>query len=288
MAGAKEIRSKIASIKSTQKITSAMEKVAVSKMRKAQMRMAASRPYAERIRQVIGHLAKANPEYKHPFMVERPVKRVGYILVSTDRGLCGGLNVNLFKALIKNMKEWHDKGVEADFCVIGSKGASFFRSYGGNVVAAIGNLGEEPSINKLIGSIKVMLDAFHEGRVDRLYLASNKFINTMTQKPTVEQLLPLAASDDEEGVQKGTWDYLYEPDAQQLLDALLVRYIESQVYQAVVENGAAEQAARMIAMKNATDNAGELISDLQLVYNKARQAAITQEISEIVGGAAAV
>ncbi|AJE23450.1 F0F1 ATP synthase subunit gamma [Azotobacter chroococcum] len=287
MAGAKEIRSKIASIKSTQKITSAMEKVAVSKMRKAQMRMAASRPYAERIRQVIGHLAKANPEYKHPFMVERPVKRVGYILVSTDRGLCGGLNVNLFKALIKSMKEWHDKGVEADFCVIGNKGASFFRSYGGNVVAAIGNLGEEPAIGSLIGSIKVMLDAFHEGRVDRLYLASNKFINTMTQKPVVEQLLPLAASDDE-GVQKGTWDYLYEPNAQQLLDALLVRYIESQVYQAVVENGAAEQAARMIAMKNATDNAGELISDLQLVYNKARQAAITQEISEIVGGAAAV
>ena len=287
MAGAKEIRSKIASIKSTQKITSAMEKVAVSKMRKAQMRMAASRPYAERIRQVIGHLAKANPEYKHPFMVERPVKRVGYILVSTDRGLCGGLNVNLFKALIKSMKEWHDKGVEADFCVIGNKGASFFRSYGGNVVAAIGNLGEEPAIGSLIGSIKVMLDAFHEGRVDRLYLASNKFINTMTQKPVVEQLLPLAASDDE-GVQKGTWDYLYEPNAQQLLDAPLVRYIESQVYQAVVENGAAEQAARMIAMKNATDNAGELISDLQLVYNKARQAAITQEISEIVGGAAAV
>ncbi|TBW30794.1 F0F1 ATP synthase subunit gamma [Azotobacter chroococcum] len=287
MAGAKEIRSKIASIKSTQKITSAMEKVAVSKMRKAQMRMAASRPYAERIRQVIGHLAKANPEYKHPFMVERPVKRVGYILVSTDRGLCGGLNVNLFKALIKSMKEWHDKGVEADFCVIGNKGASFFRSYGGNVVAAIANLGEEPAIGSLIGSIKVMLDAFHEGRVDRLYLASNKFINTMTQKPVVEQLLPLAASDDE-GVQKGTWDYLYEPNAQQLLDALLVRYIESQVYQAVVENGAAEQAARMIAMKNATDNAGELISDLQLVYNKARQAAITQEISEIVGGAAAV
>lgn len=286
MAGAKEIRSKIASIKSTQKITSAMEKVAVSKMRKAQMRMAASRPYAERIRQVIGHLANANPEYRHPFMVERPVKRVGYILVSTDRGLCGGLNVNLFKALIKNMKEWHDKGIEADFCVIGNKGASFFRSYGGNVVAAISHLGEEPSINNLIGSIKVMLDAFNEGRLDRLYLASNKFINTMTQKPVVEQLLPLAS--DEQAERKGQWDYLYEPDAQQLLDALLVRFIESQVYQAVVENSAAEQAARMIAMKNATDNAGELISDLQLVYNKARQAAITQEISEIVGGAAAV
>ncbi|MGE4408290.1 F0F1 ATP synthase subunit gamma [Pseudomonas sp.] len=288
MAGAKEIRSKIASIKSTQKITSAMEKVAVSKMRKAQQRMAASRPYAERIRQVIGHLANANPEYRHPFMVERPVKRVGYIVVSTDRGLCGGLNINLFKALIKNMKEWHDQKVEADLCVIGNKGASFFRSFGGNVVAAIGNLGEEPSINDLIGSVKVMLDGFHEGRIDRLYLVSNKFINTMTQKPTVDQLLPLAADANAEPVKKGQWDYLYEPDAQQLLDALLVRFIESQAYQAVVENSAAEQAARMIAMKNATDNAGELISDLQLVYNKARQAAITQEISEIVGGAAAV
>ncbi|WP_313315842.1 F0F1 ATP synthase subunit gamma [Stutzerimonas nitrititolerans] len=288
MAGAKEIRSKIASIKSTQKITSAMEKVAVSKMRKAQQRMAASRPYAERIRQVIGHLANANPEYRHPFMVERPVKRVGYIVVSTDRGLCGGLNINLFKALIRNMKEWHDQKVEVDLCVIGNKGASFFRSFGGNVVAAIGNLGEAPSINDLIGSVKVMLDAFHEGRVDRLYLVSNKFINTMTQKPTVDQLLPLAAEANAEPVKKGQWDYLYEPDAQLLLDALLVRFIESQVYQAVVENGAAEQAARMIAMKNATDNAGELISDLQLVYNKARQAAITQEISEIVGGAAAV
>lgn len=288
MAGAKEIRSKIASIKSTQKITSAMEKVAVSKMRKAQMRMAASRPYAERIRQVIGHLANANPEYRHPFMVERPVKRVGYIVVSTDRGLCGGLNINLFKALMKDMKEWHDQKVEIDLCVIGNKGASFFRSFGGNVVAAIGNLGEEPSINDLIGSVKVMLDAFHEGRVDRLYLVSNKFINTMTQKPKIDQLLPLAEQEDAEPVKKGQWDYLYEPDAQQLLDALLVRFIESQVYQAVVENGAAEQAARMIAMKNATDNAGELISDLQLVYNKARQAAITQEISEIVGGAAAV
>ncbi|GGH96222.1 F0F1 ATP synthase subunit gamma [Pseudomonas fluvialis] len=288
MAGAKEIRSKIASIKSTQKITSAMEKVAVSKMRKAQQRMAASRPYAERIRQVIGHLSNANPEYRHAYMVDRPVKRVGYIVVSSDRGLCGGLNINLFKALIKNMKEWHDSGVEADLCVIGNKGASFFRSYGGNVVAAVGNIGEEPSINDLIGSVKVMLDAFNEGRLDRLYLVSNKFINTMTQKPTLDQLLPLASNEEEADARKGKWDYLYEPDAQQLLDALLVRFIESQVYQGVVENCAAEQAARMIAMKNATDNAGELISDLQLVYNKARQAAITQEISEIVGGAAAV
>ncbi|TBU98667.1 F0F1 ATP synthase subunit gamma [Stutzerimonas kirkiae] len=288
MAGAKEIRSKIASIKSTQKITSAMEKVAVSKMRKAQQRMTASRPYAERIRQVIGHLANTNPEYRHPFMVERPVKRVGYIIVSSDRGLCGGLNINLFKALIKNMKQWHDSNVEADLCVIGSKGASFFRSFGGNVVAAISQLGEAPSVNDLVGSVKVMLDSFDQGRIDRLYLVSNKFINTMVQKPTIDQLLPLAAGEDDQTAPKGQWDYLYEPDPQRLLDALLVRYIESQVYQAVVENGAAEQAARMIAMKSATDNAGDLIKDLQLVYNKARQAAITQEISEIVGGAAAV
>ena len=286
MAGAKEIRSKIASIKSTQKITNAMEKVAVSKMRKAQLRMAAGRPYAERIRQVIGHLANANPEYRHPFMVEREVKRVGYIVVSSDRGLAGGLNINLFKALVKDMAAQRDRGAEIDLCVIGAKGASFFKNYGGNVVAAISHLGEEPSINDLIGSVKVMLDAYLEGRIDRLYVVSNKFVNTMTQKPTVEQLIPLVAEDNAE--LKHHWDYLYEPDAKALLDGLLVRYVESQVYQAVVENNACEQAARMIAMKNATDNAGDLISELQLVYNKARQAAITQEISEIVGGAAAV
>lgn len=288
MAGAKEIRSKIASIKSTQKITSAMEKVAVSKMRRAQQRMNLGRPYAERIRQVIGHLAEANAEYKHAFMVERPVKRVGYILVSTDRGLCGGLNFNLFKALINNMKGLQQDGVQAEFCVIGKKGVSFFRSYGGNVVAAITDLGEQTAITDLIGSIKIMLDGFAEGRLDRLYIVSNKFVNTMTQKPTVEQLVPLAVDVGLEGDRLGSWDYIYEPDAQQLLDALIVRYIESQVYQAVVENSACEQAARMIAMKNATDNAGDLIDNLQLVYNKARQAAITQEISEIVGGAAAV
>lgn len=288
MAGAKEIRTKIASIKSTQKITSAMEKVAVSKMRRAQQRMATGRPYAERIRQVIGHLAEANSEYKHAFMVERPVKRVGYILVSTDRGLCGGLNFNLFKALMNNMKDLQKDGVEAEFCVIGKKGASFFRSYGGKVVAAITDLGEKPSMTDLIGSIKIMLDGFAEGRIDRLYVVSNKFVNTMTQKPTVEQLVPLAVDTEGEGDRLASWDYIYEPDAQQLLDALIVRYIESQVYQAVVENSACEQAARMIAMKNATDNAGDLIDNLQLVYNKARQAAITQEISEIVGGAAAV
>ncbi|SEK25709.1 ATP synthase F1 subcomplex gamma subunit [Atopomonas hussainii] len=286
MAGAKEIRTKIASIKSTQKITSAMEKVAVSKMRKAQMRMASSRPYAERIRQVIGHLANANPEYRHPFMVDRAVKRVGYIVVSSDRGLCGGLNINLFKSLVRDMSSWKTQGAEIDLCVVGSKGASFFRNYGGNVVAAISHLGEEPSINDLIGSVKVMLDAYLDGRLDRLFVVSNKFVNTMTQKPTVEQLVPLQA--DEDTSLKHHWDYIYEPDAKAILDGLMVRYVESQVYQAVVENSACEQAARMIAMKNATDNAGDLISDLQLVYNKARQAAITQEISEIVGGAAAV
>ena len=286
MAGAKEIRGKISSIKSTQKITSAMEKVAVSKMRKAQQRMATSRPYAERIRQVIGHLANANPEYRHPFMQEREVKRVGYIVVSTDRGLCGGLNTNLFKALVTNMKEWRDRNVETELCVIGTKGAQFFRSYGGNVVAAISGLGEEPSLNDLIDSVKVMLDGYNEGRIDRLYLVSNEFVNTMVQKPRVEQLIPLVASDTDELQER--WDYVYEPDAQGLLDGLLTRYIESQVYQAAVENSASEQAARMIAMKNATDNAGDIIDSLQLIYNKARQAAITQEISEIVGGAAAV
>lgn len=287
MAGAKEIRGKIASIKSTQKITSAMEKVAVSKMRKAQARMAASKPYAERIRAVIGHLANANPEYRHAFMVEREVKRVGYIVVSSDRGLAGGLNTNLFKALVRDMSDQRGKGVEIDLAVIGAKGASFFRSFGGNVVAAISHLGEEPAIGDLIGSIKVMLDAYLDGRIDRLYVVSNVFVNTMTQKPTIQQLVPLVPTAGGE-LQGKHWDYLYEPDAKTLLDGLLVRYVESQVYQAVVENAASEQAARMIAMKNATDNAGDLIKDLQLVYNKARQAAITQEISEIVGGAAAV
>ncbi|TDQ37348.1 F0F1 ATP synthase subunit gamma [Thiopseudomonas denitrificans] len=288
MAGAKEIRTKIASIKNTQKITSAMEKVAVSKMRRAQQRMAAGRPYAERIRQVVGHLADANAEYKHEFMVERPVKKVGYILVSTDRGLCGGLNFNLFKNLIQNMQEWQKQGVEAELCIIGNKGASFFRPYGMEISATVGGLGEEPEISQLIGSVKIMLDGFLEGRIDRLYLVSNKFINTMSQKPAVEQLVPLAVDEKVENSRLGSWDYIYEPGAKELLDSLIIRYIESQVYQSVVENVACEQAARMIAMKNATDNAGDLIDNLQLVYNKARQAAITQEISEIVGGAAAV
>ncbi|AZT85691.1 F0F1 ATP synthase subunit gamma [Marinobacter sp. NP-4(2019)] len=287
MAVGKEIRNQISSIKSTQKITSAMEMVAASKMRKAQERMKATRPYAEKMRQVIGHIAKANVQYKHPFMVEREVKRVGYIVVSTDRGLCGGLNINLFKALVRDMRAWKEKGVEADLCAIGQKGSSFFKSYGGNVVAALTHLGDSPSSEKLIGNVKVMLDAFSEGKIDRLYLVSNEFENTMTQTPQVEQILPLPPGDDEEEI-KNQWDYLYEPDARQILDGLLPRYIESQVYQGVVENLACEQAARMIAMKSATDNAGGIIDELQLAYNKARQAAITQEISEIVSGAASV
>ena len=287
MAAGKEIRNQISSIKSTQKITSAMEMVAASKMRKAQERMKATRPYAEKMRQVIGHIAKANVQYKHPFMVEREVKRVGYVVVSTDRGLCGGLNINLFKALVRDMRAWKEKGVEADLCAIGQKGASFFKSYGGNVVAALTHLGDSPSSEKLIGNVKVMLDAFSEGKIDRLYLVSNEFENTMTQTPQVEQILPLPPGEDEEEI-KNQWDYLYEPDARQILDGLLPRFIESQVYQGVVENLACEQAARMIAMKSATDNAGSIIDELQLAYNKARQAAITQEISEIVSGAASV
>lgn len=286
MASGKEIRTKIGSIKNTQKITSAMEMVAASKMRRAQDRMETGKPYARRIRNVVGHIAAGNPEYKHTFLTEREVQRVGYIVVSTDRGLCGGLNINLFKAVIKHSREWSAKGVNADFCLVGAKGGAFFKSVGANIVASVRDVGEKPSITSLIGSVKVMLDAFAEGRIDRLYMASNEFVNTMTQTPTVERLLPLKPEDT--GGRKHAWDYIYEPEARDLLDGLMVRYIESQVYQAVVENGACEQAARMIAMKSATDNAGELINDLQLAYNKARQAAITQELSEIVGGAAAV
>lgn len=294
MAAAKEIRTQIASIKNTQKITSAMEMVAASKMRKAQDRMRASQPYARQIRNVVGHIADANPEYRHDYMIEREVKRVGYIVVSSDRGLAGGLNVNLFKAVLRDAKAWRDKGVELQFCALGSKASGFFRKYGGELVAATSGLGEAPAMKDLIGSMKIMLEAYDEGRIDRLFVVYNEFVNTMTQKPVVRQILPLSpdmgsdTQEDEENSRPGSWDYLYEPDAKALLDNLLVRFIESQVYQAVVENVACEQAARMIAMKSATDNAGNLIDDLELVYNKARQAAITQEISEIVGGAAAV
>ncbi|GEN23781.1 ATP synthase gamma chain [Halomonas cupida] len=292
MAVGKEIRTQIASIKNTQKITNAMQMVAASKMRKTQDRMQATQPYAEQIRAVVGHLSRATPEYRHPWMDEREVKRVGFIVVSSDRGLCGGLNVNLFKAAVKEAREWHDKGAELDFCALGSKAGGFFRKYGGNLVAAVSGLGETPQLDDLIGSVKVMLDAYDEGNLDRLYVVHNEFVNTMTQKPVVRQLLPLAeqadTAQDDENKRPNSWDYLYEPDAKALLDSLLVRYVEAQVYQAVAENVACEQAARMVAMKSATDNAGNLIDDLELVYNKARQAAITQEISEIVGGAAAV
>lgn len=286
MAVGKEIRNQIGSIKSTQKITSAMEMVAASKMRKAQDRMRATRPYAEKMLQVIGHIAKSNKDYRHPFMQEREVKRVGYIVVSSDRGLCGGLNTNVFKLLVREMRAWKEKGVETDICAMGQKGASFFRSYGGNVVAAVTHMGDNPSASELIGSVKVMLDSFEQGKIDRLYLVSNEFVNTMTQSPTSLQLLPLPEGDDEDVGHQ--WDYLYEPDSRPILDGLLPRYIESQVYQGVVENLACEQAARMIAMKSATDNAGGIIDELQLAYNKARQAAITQEISEIVSGASSV
>ena len=286
MAVGKEIRTKISSIQSTQKITSAMEMVAASKMRKAQERMSVGKPYARRMRSVVGHIANAAPEYKHMYMEEREVRRVGYIVVSTDRGLCGGLNMNLFKSTVKSMKEWADQGIEIELSLIGAKAAGFFNSYGGNVTAAVRDLGEEPSLADLIGGVKAMLDAYEKGRIDRLFLVGNEFINTMTQNPRVEQLLPLLAEQSSE--MKHHWDYIYEPDAKDLLEKLLTRYIESQVYQAVVENGACEQAARMLAMKNATENAGDIIDDLQLIYNKARQAAITQELSEIVSGAAAI
>lgn len=285
MAGAKEIRTQISSIKSTQKITSAMEMVAASKMRKAQDRMQLGKPYAERIRSVVGHIANANPEYKHHYLEEREVSNVGFIIVSTDRGLCGGLNINLFKAAVKRMKEFADSGHGVKLCLVGAKAGGFFQNHG-DVRAAVRDLGENISVADLIGSVKVMLDDYAEGKIDRLFLVGNEFINTMTQSPYVNQLLPLPPTDDEE--LKHHWDYLYEPDAEELLEGLLTRYIESQVYQAMVENGACEQAARMIAMKNATDNAGDLIDGLQLVYNKARQSAITQELSEIVGGAAAI
>ncbi len=286
MAGGKEIKSKIASVKNTQKITSAMEMVAASKMRKAQEGMAASRPYAENIRNVIGHIALGNLEYRHPYMEEREVKRVGYIVVSTDRGLCGGLNINLFKQVLADAAKWQQQETEVEFAVVGSKATSFFNNMKANVTAQISGLGDSPSITDLIGSVKVMLTAYDEGKIDKLFVVYNKFVNTMTQQATIDQLLPLPKSDDEEI--KHRWDYIYEPDAQAILEQLLVRYVESQVYQGVVENLACEQAARMVAMKSATDNAGDLIDDLQLVYNKASQASITQELGEIVAGAAAV
>ena len=286
MPGTKEIRTKIASVKSTQKITKAMEMVAASKMRRAQDRMRLSRPYAEKIRVVIGHLNKANPDYKHPFLVEREPKSVGIIVVSSDRGLCGALNTNVFKSTLLLMREWQGKGAKVNLCLLGSKGVAFFRRLGTPIVASVTGLGDKPHVRQLLGSVKVMLDAYRDGSIDRLFIVNAEFVNTMTQKPTVTQLLPAQTIDD--GELQDMWDYIYEPNAADILDGVLMRYIESQVYRAAVESVACEMAARMVAMKAASDNAGNLIGDLQLIYNKARQAAITKELAEIVGGAAAV
>jgi F-type H+-transporting ATPase subunit gamma len=286
MPGTKEIRSKIASVKSTQKITKAMQMVATSKMRRAQDRMRLARPYAQKMRNVIGHLTEANPDYRHPFLQERDVKGIGIIVISTDRGLAGGLNANIFKQTLMLMREWQGKGANVSLCIIGSKALTFFRRLDVKIVASVCNLGDRPHVRDLIGTVKVMLDAYRNGEIDRLFLVNAQFVNTMTQKPTVEQLLPIEAVDTDTLPEH--WDYIYEPEARYILDGLLMRYIESQVYRGAVENVASEMAARMVAMKAASDNAGKLISELQLIYNKARQAAITKELSEIVGGAAAV
>jgi len=286
MPGTKEIRTKISSVKSTQKITKAMEMVAASKMRRAQDRMRLARPYAEKIRGVIGHLTQANPDYKHPFLVEREPKSIGIIVVSSDRGLCGALNTNVFKNTLYLMREWQGKGAKVNLCLIGSKGLAFFRRLGLPVLASVTGLGDKPHVKDLLGTVKVMLDAYRDGSIDRLFIVHASFVNTMTQKPEVLQLLPVQATDTQELAEH--WDYIYEPSAADILDGVLMRYIESQVYRGAVESVACEMAARMVAMKAASDNAGKLISELQLVYNKARQAAITKELAEIVGGAAAV
>jgi F-type H+-transporting ATPase subunit gamma len=287
MAGGKEIRTKIKSIQNTQKITKAMEMVAASKMRRAQERMYRARPYAQKMRNVIAHVSQANLEYKHSFTLERPAKRVGFIIVSSDRGLCGGLNINLFRDVVNALTEWQSRSAEIDLTTIGSKGFQFFNRVGANIVSEVTRLGDTPHLDDLIGPVKVMLDAYTDNRIDRLYLVHNHFNSTMSQTPQLEQLLPIHAVQPDETLSHH-WDYLYEPDAKDVVDALMTRYIESLVYQGVVENIACEMAARMVAMKSASDNAGDLIDELQLVYNKARQASITQEISEIVGGAAAV
>jgi F-type H+-transporting ATPase subunit gamma len=287
MAGAKEVRGKIASIKNTRKITKALEMVAASKMRKAQERMRAARPYAEKVRKIIGHLRQVNLDYKHPFTLERPVSSVGIVVISTDRGLCGSLNLNLFKATLLAIREAQARGNKVYLCVIGSKALQFFRRLSGiEIAASVTHLGDRPHISDLIGTTKVMLDFYRETKVDQLLLAHNVFVNTMTQKGIVSQLLPIQTVDKDELQER--WDYIYEPDSTAILDGILMRYIEAQIFQGAVENVACEMAARMVAMKSATDNAGDLIDELQLIYNKARQAAITKELSEIVGGAAAV
>ena len=287
MASGREIKTKIKSVQNTRKVTRALEMVSASKIRKAQERMKTSRPYARAMKQVIGHLAQANSDYQHPFMVERQdVKRVGYIIISSDRGLAGGLNNNLFRKTLGEVRQWQDKGAEIDVVTIGQKASVFFRRIKVNMVGSVSHLGDSPKLDQLIGVIKVMLDAYTEGKLDRVYLVYNDFVNTMTQRAAFDQLLPLPEADTQ--VSHHDWDYLYEPDAQTVLDHVITRYIESLVYQAVMENVASEHAARMVAMKAASDNANKLLGTLNLIYNKARQAAITQEISEIVGGAAAV
>ncbi|HEB77975.1 MAG TPA: F0F1 ATP synthase subunit gamma [Methylothermaceae bacterium] len=287
MAVGKEIRTKIASIKNTQKITKAMEMVAASKMRRTQERMNATRPYAKRMQRIIRHLAHAHPEYRHPYLLPRDGKRIGILLVSTDRGLCGGLNANLFRGLLRRMKDWEDEGCHLELGVIGQKGVSFFSGVGGRVVAQKTQLGDEPHLEDIIGVVKVLLDKYDAGELDQIHLVFNEFVNTMTQKPVIQKVLPIEVEELEDQL-KHHWDYIYEPDAREVLDDLLLRYVESIVFQGVVENKACEQAARMVAMKSASDNAGKFIDELQLLYNKARQASITQELSEIVSGAAAI
>ncbi len=288
MAAGKEIRGKIKSVENTKKITKAMEMVAASKMRKAQDRMRAARPYAEKVRQITGNLSKANPEYTHPFMQTNDAKAAGFVVVTTDKGLCGGLNTNVLRAVTNQLKELQGKGESAEVVAIGNKGLGFMNRVGAKVVSSVTGLGDTPHLEKLIGPVKVLLDAYTEGRINAVYLCYTKFINTMKQESVVEQLLPLSADDLQEGSGGRDWDYVYEPDAPSVIDELLVRYVEAQVYQAVAENMASEQSARMVAMKAATDNAGNVISELKLVYNKTRQAGITKELSEIVAGAAAV
>jgi len=288
MPGTKEIRAKISSVKSTQKITKAMEMVAASKMRRAQERMRLARPYASKMRNVIGHLHEANPDYRHPFLIEREVKTIGVIIISTDRGLCGALNANVFKSALLLIRQWQGQGANVSLSLVGSKGVAFFRRLALPVLGAVTALGDRPHVKDLIGSVKVMLDAYRDGSIDRLFLVNARFVNTMSQKPEVQQLLPAPTKFDDASELQQHWDYIYEPDAAAILDGLLMRYIESQVYQGAVENVASEMAARMVSMKSASDNAGKLIGSLQLVYNKARQAAITKELAEIVGGAAAV
>lgn len=283
--GSKEIRTQIASVKNTQKITKAMEMVAASKMRRAQARMNATRPYVEKVKRVMSHVAGAHHEYKHPFTLERPVKRVGLVVVSSDRGLCGGLNTNLFRKTLKQLKIWRDQNVEVELALIGKKSLAFFKHFGGNVVASKADIGDTPHISDLVGTIKVMLDRFENGDIDAVHIASNQFLSAMTQNAAIVQLVPLVIEENKNATH---WDYLYEPDAKEALDTLMVRYVESTVFGAVVENVACEQSARMVAMKSASDNAGKMIKELQLAYNKARQAAITQELSEIVAGASAV